>query len=175
MTRVSQSVRQDACERLREWLTPGDTVYTILRHVSRSGMCRHISLVKPYIRKDEGEIDFLHLDYNVALALDYPEARNRLGGHDGIRVSGCGQDMGFALVYDLGYALWPKGFECLGPSCPANDHVNARSSHCPVCGTPLSTGEKPILRGHHLVCSLECSTAPWVHKASGYALNHKWL
>ena len=39
--------RQDAIERLRSMLAPGDSVYTILRHVSRSGMSRSISLVIP--------------------------------------------------------------------------------------------------------------------------------
>ena len=27
----------------------------------------------------------------------------------GLRVSGCGMDMGFHVVYNLGYALWPDG------------------------------------------------------------------
>lgn len=28
---------------------------------------------------------------------------------NGSKVSGCGMDMGFALVYDLGRRLWPEG------------------------------------------------------------------
>lgn len=175
MTRVSQSEQQEARERLLEWLKPGDTVYTILRHVSRSGMCRHISPVKLHVREDTGEVDVLHLDSSVAQVLGRPEARNRLGGDEGIVVGGCGQDMGFHLVYSLSRALWPEGYECIGPGCPANDHVNARHTHCPVCGVPLSTGGEPILRGHHLVCSVECASKPWVHQDGGYALRHRWI
>ena len=30
-------------------------------------------------------------------------------GQQGIKMSGCGMDMGFAMVYSLGSVLWPKG------------------------------------------------------------------
>ena len=36
--------RQEAIEHLRTMLQPGDTVYTVLRNVSRSGMSRGIDL-----------------------------------------------------------------------------------------------------------------------------------
>lgn len=29
--------------------------------------------------------------------------------HDAIKIGGCGMDMGFALVYELGMKLWPDG------------------------------------------------------------------
>ena len=29
--------------------------------------------------------------------------------HEGLRMQGCGMDMGFEAVYRLGYALWPDG------------------------------------------------------------------
>jgi hypothetical protein len=141
-------------------------------------MCRHISVVKPYVREDTGEIRFLHLDYSVARVLGEPEASNRSGGPDGIKVGGCGMDMGFHLVYNLSYALWPAGFECIGPDCPANDHVNARNTHCAVCGAALEGEGSPLFshhRGRHPVCSSECASKPWVHRDGGYALNHKWL
>lgn len=41
-----------ACAELRKLLKPGDTVYTVLRHVSSSGMFRVIDLVIPYMRRD---------------------------------------------------------------------------------------------------------------------------
>jgi hypothetical protein len=84
--------RMEAVERLREWLKPGDTVYTIMRHVSRSGMQREISL--RYFGDRSEPYD---LDYNAALAMS-----DRIGKHDGIIVGGCGMDMGFHLVYNLG-------------------------------------------------------------------------
>jgi hypothetical protein len=46
MARVSKSDRADAIERLRADLNPGDTVHTVLRSVSRSGMSRSIDAYK---------------------------------------------------------------------------------------------------------------------------------
>jgi hypothetical protein len=91
--------KQDAIDQLREWLKPGDTVYTILEHVSRSGMSRTIRVVVPYVR-DDGRIDHLHPNYSVAKAI----GARRKG--DGIVMGGCGMDMGFALVYELSSVLY---------------------------------------------------------------------
>jgi len=94
MSRKDQ-IRAEAIERLRRWIRPGDTVYCILRHVSRSGLTRVIDLATV----NEGEI--LRVGYDAALALGWPYDRR----HGGVRVSGCGMDMGFHLVYSLGHAL----------------------------------------------------------------------
>jgi hypothetical protein len=102
--------REWAKDQLRETLPPGSTAYTILRQVSSSGMSRHISVSGP---------DHEYLDGLVALALDYPTAKD-----GSLRVGGCGMDMGFAVVSDLSYALYPHGFDCLGEHCPSNDHSN---------------------------------------------------
>jgi len=89
----------DAIERLLELLKPGDTVYTILRHVARSGMSRSIQL------KIVLDGDIVDITYYAARAMgDRIDAK-----HGGIRIGGCGMDMGFALVYALGRALWPQG------------------------------------------------------------------
>jgi len=95
-----KATQKEAIETLREILKPGDRVYTILRHVSRSGMMRHISLV---IKSDANGIrDISHL---AAKALDYKRADN-----GGIKTSGCGMDMGFDLVYNLSMVLFcPEG------------------------------------------------------------------
>lgn len=90
--------RNRAIETLHEWLEPGDTVYTVLRHVSRSGMMRHISL---FIHYDNGVKD---ITYFAARAMD-----DKMADNGGIKISGCGMDMGFELVYRLGYTLWPNG------------------------------------------------------------------
>lgn len=94
---VSKKEQREARERLRKWLKPGDTVYCILRHVSRSGMMRVIDLIKV---EEDGEV--LHLGYNAAKALGWPYDRRR----EGVRVSGCGMDMGFQLVYSLAHVLF---------------------------------------------------------------------
>ena len=83
---------------LRGMLKPGQTVFTILRHVSSSGMSRRISLVVP-----EGDgircIDTLAADL----------LGDRVHDSGGIVVTKCGMDMGFHLVYNLGARLWPDG------------------------------------------------------------------
>lgn len=94
MTRKNAE-RQEAIERLREMLKPGDTVYTILRHVSRSGMSRVIDC---YTK------DHQWIGYRVALVTEskYDDKQR------GVRIGGCGMDMGFALVYDLSWVLFGR-------------------------------------------------------------------
>lgn len=112
--------KQEAFQNLKDWLKPGDTVYTILRHVSASGMTRHIGLV---INRDGAMI---HPNYAVSKVLGY--RINKRG--DGLVISGCGMDMGFHIVHNLGYALFPNGFDCVGKGCPSNDHTNqVESTH----------------------------------------------
>lgn len=112
----------DAAERLRTdfGLVPGSTVHTILRHASRSGMFRRISLVM--VGKDGSVRDFTRL---AAVAMNDKEPR---WNEDGIGVSGCGMDMGFNLVYGLSRTLYPFGFTCPGKGCPSNDHHNDRAN-----------------------------------------------
>lgn len=88
---------------LRSILNPGDTVYTILNHVSRSGMNRRISCVI-----GAGK-DVKNITWDVARALGDP-VRNRAGYVQdvGIECGGCGMDMGFDLVYNLSRVLFPK-------------------------------------------------------------------
>ncbi len=120
MTKAQKQEQQEAVAKLREWLKPGDTVHTILRHVSRSGMQREISVVLLKAGAD------LHPNYLVAKALGV-----RQGKQDGIVMNGCGMDMGHALVYNLGQVLFPEGFTCIGKECPSNDHSNGDRDHTP--------------------------------------------
>ena len=83
----------EAREQLKR-LRRGDTVYTILRHVSRSGMMRRISVVT--IQRNQPRC----WDWTVSRLLGLP----RTGV--GITVTGCGMDMGFHLVYSLSAALF---------------------------------------------------------------------
>ena len=108
----------EAVERLRNWLKPGDTVYTSVVHVSRSGMQRSI---KVYQIKDNQP---LFLSYNVAKALGSGYDQHR----EAVKISGCGMDMGFHLVYELARTLWPNGYDCIGDKCPSNDHRNGDHS-----------------------------------------------
>lgn len=92
--------REQAKDDLRKLLKPGATVYTILNHKSASGMSRCISLA---IGQKDGSI--LKLDYLVAKA----RGEHIDNTHGGLKVGGCGMDMGFHLVYNLGCMLWPNG------------------------------------------------------------------
>lgn len=85
---------------LHEILKPGDTVYTNVLSVARSGMSRTI---KCYMVR-EGEMS--DITYPVAQITGYSIAKN-----GGIRIGGCGMDMGFALVYELSRKLFPTDQE----------------------------------------------------------------
>lgn len=89
---------QEAIRELKKVVKPGDTVYCILRHVSRSGMQRRISFV---VFKKTGPY---YLDYRIAHALGLALSPDK----DGVVVYGCGMDMGFSVVYDLCRVLWGK-------------------------------------------------------------------
>ena len=92
--------RAESREFLLGLLKPGDKVYTILRHVSRSGMSRRISTV--FIKDGEP----LDISPGVARVLELPYHWNQ----EGMRIDGCGMDMGFAIVYELSRHLFPDGF-----------------------------------------------------------------
>jgi hypothetical protein len=83
---------------LTHYVKPGTKVYTIMRHVSSSGMSRNISLV---IANGEEVID---ITYYAAHALGDKLIESK--GHRAIRVNGCGMDMGFHLVYNLSSVLF---------------------------------------------------------------------
>lgn len=94
-----EAERANARAKLLEWIKPGSEVFTVLRHVSKSGMSRSISL---FISHEKTIFD---VTYFAARAMGDTIDRN----HGGIKISGYGMDMGFALVYNLGATLWPKG------------------------------------------------------------------
>jgi hypothetical protein len=106
--------------RLREMVKPGDTVYTKLDHVSRSGMYRVITL---YVMIDN---EPNNINWSASQLLEGYDTR-----HEGCKASGCGMDMGFHLVYNLSYSLFGDGFMCLGEKCPSNDHSNGDRDYSP--------------------------------------------
>lgn len=101
MTKYSKADRERAFSDLRKWLKPGDTVHTIVDHVARSGMARDVRVA---ILRD-GEA--LHPNWSVSVLLGYSRAKRG----DGMRVGGCGMDMGFHIVHSLGYALFGEEAE----------------------------------------------------------------
>ena len=118
MARYTKTEQADAAKRLKEIIKPGDTVKTILRHCSRSGMSRSISPV----------VDGSDVSWLVARALGDTIDQN----NGGIKMGGCGMDMGFALIYNLSSTIYPA-YKCTGDGnkrrkhrrgCPSNAHVN---------------------------------------------------
>lgn len=131
--RVNEELRQESLARLRELLPPGATVHCVLRHKSRSGMCRWIDL---FTFEPDGSKTYLSgYAWNVGTG-EGAHPADQSGG--GLRVSGCGMDMGFALVYDLSRRLYRDGFACIGERCPSNDHNNRETrQHHPDGGYAL--------------------------------------
>jgi hypothetical protein len=98
MARYSKAEIAESREALLAHLKPGDTVRCVLRHVSRSGMRRHIDF---YAIKDNEPATWYHVAGHIARVLGYSQAKD-----GSIKVDGCGMDMGFQVVHSLCYALW---------------------------------------------------------------------
>lgn len=154
MTKRETTEKENAIAQLRQWISPGDTVYTILDHVSRSGMSRHIRVV--LMKCENGKTIDLHPNYSVARALGLRQVTRNGRRGDALVVGGCGMDMGFHIVYSLARVLFADGFTCCGKDCPSNDHSNAYYDKRP------SDRTDPFWRG-------------FKHSDPGYALIHRWL
>jgi hypothetical protein len=88
-------------ENLREILKPGDTLLAICYNVSRNGMNRSVRCLAS---RDGEPLDVSHM---VAEVLNL-----RCDKSGGVRVRGCGMDMGFWLTYTLSAKLY--GYENRG-------------------------------------------------------------
>ena len=93
ITLARQAEIAEAIKDLREETSNVDVIYTDVVHVSRSGMFR---CIRPFIITDDRRP--WDLTYLVARA-GIGKANQR---HGGIEMGGCGMDMGFALVYEIG-------------------------------------------------------------------------
>lgn len=100
-TKFTKEEKAEALEVLRNTLKPGDTVYTIVRHVSSSGMSRVIDLL--VFKNNQPQ----YISWAASKVMDWTYDRN----HDGLKVGGCGMDMCFHTVYTLGRYLFPDGFQ----------------------------------------------------------------
>lgn len=163
MTKKEQSEQNEARETLRGILKPGQTVYTILRHVSRSGMQRSISLL---VQEPDG---MREISYLVARAMDYKIDRDR----GGIKAGGCGMDMGFSLVYNLGYCLYPDGYGCAGERCQSSDHTNGDRDYTRHESAKAEQALAQRVAGFVTATASE-QTGHW-HRDGGYAFRHLWL
>lgn len=87
-------------------LLKGKTIYMILRHVSQSGMQRVISFM--FFQKYKHGLEPYYLDYDISNLLNYKQSKD----YKGIKVNGCGMDMGFSVVANLSEKLY-KNYKVL--------------------------------------------------------------
>lgn len=164
MARVSKARRAECIEQLRELVKPGDTVYTTIKHVSRSGMQRSIDV---HVIRDN-EPRWISRYVADAIGATFDERR------EAVKMGGAGMDMGFALVYKLSHALFSDGFGCIGEGdtpgspgrCPSSDHLNGDRDYTPHANNADRLGADGSL------CT--CHTDHW-HTSGGYALNQRWM
>jgi hypothetical protein len=156
--KAKEAEQAEAIVNLKQLIKPGDTIYTTLRHVSRSGMQRVIDL--NVIIDNEPR----WIGYTAAKALG-----DRYDDRQGIVTDGAGMDMGFHLVYNLSRTLFPSGFGCTGEGCRSNDHSNGDRDYTPHVNHATSPDH---------ICAREpksCTAKKHWHNDGGYALQQRWL
>lgn len=104
---VAAKDREEAIAQLRKLVKPGARIYSVIRHVAKSGMSRDIDFY--VIRRDsfDGEMHLQYLTGYMAKALEYSLA-SQDGSKRGLHVRGAGMDMAFHCVDYLDGVLWPS-------------------------------------------------------------------
>ena len=178
-----------AFDQLRALCPPGNTIYTVLRHVAKSGMTRWLDVI--VMDSDDGSPR--QITRAVAEVAGYTRSHDKHGG--ALKAEGCGMDMGFAVVYNLSRALYHDGFGCIGERkhdgrpnerCPSNDHSNGdkdyhihgavrvcKSRRPCTCHDPYAWKDTGCYVNGCSDCG--CARADHWHRDGGYALQHCWL
>ncbi len=151
--KYSKQEREEALSKLRKICPPGTTVYTKLNHVSRSGMSRSIT---PFLIID-GE------PYYIAwsVAVIFAQSRDK---YDGLKIDGCGMDMGFALVYRLSFLLHPEGFGL---------EMRKKGEALPYTPLTEALAQEMYIHGYRSH-GRNGDTSGW-DPEGGYALNQRWI
>lgn len=104
------------CERTghRDYKRTRQRIYMVVSHVSRSGMRREFQVYT--IHKGE----MVWLTHSISVVLGWSQGKT-----DGVKVDGCGMDMGFHMLDCLCWSLWGKNRAVFGAeqSVSANDFV----------------------------------------------------
>ena|SRR3990167_173938 len=154
MTRFNEQDKKEAISKLMPMLRKSKfMVYSQVRHVSSSGMMRHIDFFVMNSNKPININWYIERITNTYFRAKSYNAKNA----DSLRVSGCGMDMGFAVVYALSSCIYGHRkesiFKCRGEGCPSNDHTNDRKPY---------QWDRVKSKGK-------------IHSDGGYALIQKWL
>ncbi len=101
---TSDAEREQIKEQLRKWLDNcGREISQTVTKVSPSGMSRHIKNLIP-LADEKGCVSLVCIDWHICKVMEYTALSDY-----GVYVTGCGMDMGFHIVYNLGSILYPKG------------------------------------------------------------------
>jgi len=103
---------------------PGDKVHIICRHVSSSGMSRQLDFY--LIRKGK----LVWITYHVANITEHKQHKK----NGALKVSGCGMDMGFAVVYELSSRLFPRGYYLRKGDWPRNNDETIKATGIDASG-----------------------------------------
>lgn len=145
-------LRAESMRRVRKAVSRKREVLTKVTHVARSGMSRSIEC---YVING-GEL--LNISGDVARIVGDPlDPKN-----GGVKVSGCGMDMGFHLVYTLSRYLFTTGY-----GLPMTLRGGTK--------TPRTAEEAAYLykRGYR-ARGRNGETSGW-ETDGGYALRHRWI
>lgn len=91
--------KETAKEFLIKLLSKKNTIYSLVRHISKSGMCR--------------EIDFFCCENNDLVRITYEISKvlkSKIGKTGGIRIKGCNTDLTIGLINELSMSLFDKSF-----------------------------------------------------------------
>lgn len=104
-----EAEKAEALAKLRDLLQAGDTVFTLERYRSVSGVkhCISLFIFRPRIDTGERNPEPHCLDYLASRVLDM----RRDNRHGGLVAHGGGTDMSFEIVYNLGRVLFPDGLD----------------------------------------------------------------
>lgn len=138
---------------LRKLCPVGSTVYAVLRHTSASGMRRCISLFAIVDGAPQ------QLDYLVHKVTGAKIHRD----HGGLIADGCGMDMGFRLVHDLGRTLYPDGFGVEGERADGRKVRPTSAKHA-----------ARLVRAGATFYGRNGDASGWDNDG-GYSMRHRWL
>jgi hypothetical protein len=115
--KTAEKERQADFDRFKNFVELGGRkIFVVLKGVSRSGMLRHMDFYVFIPCSEERQqqlkrrgvvpkVDKVYLNYFIEKFLNYKRDKN----NNHIKVSGCGMDMAFSVVYNIGRVLYSNG------------------------------------------------------------------
>ena len=88
---------------LSDYLNETNTVYTVLRGASSSGLTQYVSLMVPGL-DHAGKPDLFNITWHVSNVLG--DKLHDKEGHRVLKLQGGGMDLGFNVVYNLSSVLY---------------------------------------------------------------------